>query len=1190
MSTCPSCGAPVTADQRFCVACGSALGSHCPSCGAATQPGSRFCGRCGTRLTVDEATAIPATGAATVPVAEVERRLVSVLFADLVGSTTAAEGQDPEEVREALTRYFEVANQVIGRYGGVVEKFIGDAVMAVWGTPTAHEDDAERAVRAALDMVDGVRAIDRPGGAGDAERAGAMELRAAVMTGDAAVTLGATGQGMVAGDLVNSASRLQAQADPGSVLVDDTTKQAADRAIAFEAAGERQLRGRTQPVETWRALRVVAERGGHGRAQGIEPPFVGREEELRLLKEQLHATGRDGRARLVTVIGAAGLGKSRLVWEFLKYIDGVTEEIFWHQGRSIAYGEGVAYWALGEMVRRRAGIVESEPDASARLKLSEVVQQFVRDGQEQAWVERNLAVLLGLGEALTGERDELFAAWRRFFERISQQGTTVLVFEDLHWADQGMLDFVESLLEWSRVHPILIVGLGRADLLERRPGWGTGGRASITLHLDAVDGPDMTDLVRGTVPGLPLEAVEAIAERSEGVPLFAVETIRMLVDEGRLVREGERFRLADPDVPFAVPPSLQALIAARLDGLDAPDRLLLQDASVLGRTFPTRALAAVHGIDDATVEAKLNALARKELVVRDSDPRSPEHDQFGFVHGLVRDVAYSRLSRRDRMARHLSAARYFEQLEDDELSGVVASHYLDAWRAAGDDEQGAVIADRARVALRAAAERAMALHANAAAVEWFEQSLAVTTDPAERAAILLRMTEPAEAALGVAEGMRYLREALAWYEAQGDVASTDGARIRLARALLMTLGPIEARELLEPVVERLVAGPPTIDAAAACNEYGRSYLFLSEYATGLRILDQGLVIAESLGARVIIAELLVSKMWALGFLGRPREAAALAMGGLDMAQRTGSVVTELRARMNASNWYVEEDPRRGLEIAATGVDLALSVGHGDWAAGLSGNASFAALVTGDWDRVIRYRDDLDNPHLTGPSRFAVHGWAWVVDAYRGGDASDVPSRPLSTPRIDAPSSQERGAVFVVSALVRFASGDLDEVAEPARRAYHEYPEVEPVIAMLQAARAAILRRDPEGIRAILDALPAQTGDRGAWLMTRRRLAEAAIGWIESGPGDAEEAYREAIATFRGWGLVVEVAFTELELLALGGDGLPDRDALRTDAVAILRGLGVKPLLERLGVLADDAAPPSPTRVDGVPVGVAAPRA
>ncbi len=1165
MGSCPACGIPVTPGLRFCVGCGTALGSRCPSCGAAIEEGMRFCGQCGARLVaLRGAPAADDAGSPTRGVTgEVERRLVSVLFADLVGSTATAEGLDPEEVREALTRYFEVAERVIGRYGGVVEKFIGDAVMAVWGTPTAHEDDAERAVRAALDMVDEVHAIDRPGSASDPDGGTGMRLRAAVMTGDAAVTLGAAGQGMVAGDLVNAASRLQALADPDTVLVDEATKQAADRAIAFETAGQRVLRGRAQPVSAWRALRVVAERGGHGRVQGIEPPFVGREEELRILKDQLHATGRDGRARLVTVIGAAGLGKSRLVWEFSKYADGVTEPIFWHVGRSIPYGDGVAYWALGEMVRRRVGIVESDPEPAARARLAAAVERFIPDAPERAWVERHLAVLLGFAGATTEERDELFAAWRRFFERIAEQGTTVLVFEDLHWADQGLLDFLESVLEWSRAHPILVVGLGRPELIERRPGWGMGGRAAITLHLEAVDDRGMSDMVRGTVPGLPLEAIEVIAARSEGIPLFAVETIRMLLDEGRLVREGERFRLVEPEVPFAMPPSLQALIAARLDALEPAHRSLLQDASVLGRTFGTRALTAVHGSDEPAVEAALAVLGRKELVVRDTDPGSPGRDQYAFTHSLVRDVAYGRLSRQDRMARHLAAARYFERLEDDELSGLVASHYLDAWRAAPEGEQAASLAGRARVALRAAAERAMTLHANAAAVEWFEQALAVTDDPAERAAILLRITEPAEAVLGVDAGVRYLREALAWYEQHGDVATTDRALIRLVRSHIMGWQPLEARRLIEPVLARLSGEEPTEIAASAYNEYARTFLFVGEYARALEALEAGLVIAESLGSRVMVAELMVSKSWALAGVHRPVEGSALAMGGLEIAEREGAIPTTLRARLNASNWYCADDPRRALDIASAGFDLAMRVGHGDWAATLASNAGAAAIATGDWDRIVAFRDALEGARLSAQSRLAVGGMAWAVEAFRGGTAADVLDQPDMSARVEGTATQERGGVLATTAHVRFAGGDLDGVAEPALRAFEEYPEYEGIAAVLVAAGAATLLRDAAGLRRVTS-LDLRGDAGGTWLRTRCELAEAALAWLEGRRDDAEQRYRDAIVLLRRMGLVAEVAFTQLELLALGGNDLADREDLAEEALGTLRRLGVRPLLERLG--------------------------
>jgi tetratricopeptide (TPR) repeat protein len=433
------------------------------------------------------------------------------------------------------------------------------------------------------------------------------------------------------------------------------------------------------------------------------------------------------------------------------------------------------------------------------------------------------------------------------------------------------------------------------------------------------------------------------------------------------------------------------------------------------------------------------------------------------------------------------------------------------------------------------------------------------------------MTEPAEAALGVAAGMRYLREAIGWYERQGDVASTDEAVIRLVRALNQALEPLEARRLITPVVERLAAGPAAIITAAAWNELARTHLFTGDYEEALGLLDRGLGIAERLGAYVTIAELLVSKSWALSGVGRPREAAAIVLGGLDMAERAGSFVTTIRARVNASNWYLEEDPRRALEIAAAGIELARSVGHAEWAAGLSSNASQGALTTGDWDRIVAWRDELDGPSVSTNARLSLHGWAWVVDAYRGVDPTDVYGRPLAMERVDSFATQERGAVHAIAALVRFAAGDLDHVLEPAMRAYREYPEVEGIIALLCAGRAAILRQDATELRLVLDEL-GEGGARGAWLATRLDIGRSALGWLEDGQGTAEPDYRDAIETFRTMGLHVEVALSQLELLALGGEGLPDHDVIRDQAVRYLQGLGVGPLLDRVTPAAAAATP------------------
>ena len=574
---CPTCGTTNDPGRKFCGECGTALATSCPSCGASNAPGVKFCGECGTDLRAPGAAA-PA-GRRDAPTAE--RRLVSILFADLVGFTPLSESRDAETVRDLLDRYFATATQIIDSYGGTIEKFIGDAVMAVWGAPTAFEDDAERAVRSALDLVAAVEALGHELGA-------ELQLRAGVLTGEAAVTLGATNQGMVAGDLVNTAARLQSVAPPGTVLVGDATYQAASEAIAFEPAGEQLLKGKAAPVPAYRALRVVARRGGSGRIEQLEAPFVGRAPELRMLKDFHIATGAERRPRLVSIIGQGGIGKSRLIWEFQKYLDGVTEVVYWHQGRSPAYGVGISFWALAEMVRGRIGITDEDDPAAARSRLSGALVEFVTDEAERRWMEPRLLQLLGIegGEgAEPSDRESLFAAWRLLFERIAEHGVVVLVFEDLQWADDGLLDFIDHVLDWSRERPIYIITSARPELLDRRRDWGAGRRNFTSLVLEPLTAEQMRELLAGLVPGLPAPVMERVLDRAEGIPLYAVETVRMLLADGLVTLDDGIYRPTGDLSDLSVPASLHALIASRLDNLDPADRSLLQAASVIGKTF-----------------------------------------------------------------------------------------------------------------------------------------------------------------------------------------------------------------------------------------------------------------------------------------------------------------------------------------------------------------------------------------------------------------------------------------------------------------------------------------------------------------------------------------------------------------------------------------------------------------------------
>ena len=665
---CAACGEATPAAGRFCIHCAAPLAQSCPECGAAVVPGARFCLNCAAPLAEGPAAASVSD---RVP-APSERRLVSVLFADLVGFTSMSERLDPEEVRELMGSYYDRCRSLIERYGGAVEKFIGDAVMAVWGSPVAREDDAERAVRAALSLT---AAVTRLG-----EEVGMPELRvrAGVLTGHAAVDVGSEHEGMVLGDTVNTASRLQSIAAPGTVLVDDVTRRASEAAIAYEEAGEHMVKGREQLVRAWTALRVVAGAGGARRSAGLEAPLVGRDRELAAIIEAGERSAREGRAGLVAVVGEAGAGKSRLLWEFFKALDGIEETRWWHQGRCLSYGEGVAYWALAEMVRARAGIAEEEPAAVAREKLRAAVAAHVPSERERRLVEPRLAHLLRLEERPEADRADLFSGWRLFFERMAEAEPVVLAFEDLQWADSGLLDFIDYLLEWSAEFPIFVIALGRTELRARRPGWEP-------ISLDPLSPLVVAEMLEGLVPGLPDSLVAEISARAEGIPLYAVETVRMLQDRGLLVAQGpairgQRRRLRARGARDA--PGARGLAAGRAlarGASAAPGRR--RAGTVLCR--PPRWPRSASGARPTWCRV-LDALVAKQVLSRDDDPRSPERGQYAFLQTLLRTVAYGTLARRTRKAKHLAAARYLRATWPGELidiAEVLASHDLAAIRA-----------------------------------------------------------------------------------------------------------------------------------------------------------------------------------------------------------------------------------------------------------------------------------------------------------------------------------------------------------------------------------------------------------------------------------------------------------------------------------------------------------------------------
>ncbi len=1091
---------------------------------------------------------------------------MTILFADLVGFTTMSEEQDPEAVRDLLSRYFEVAREVIEGYGGNVEKFIGDAVMAVWGAPVALEDDAERAVRAGLDLVARVTKIS----VADQH----LAMRVGILSGEAAVMPGRVGEGMVAGDIVNTASRLQAVAPPGVVLVGEATQQATRAAIAYESAGEQLLKGKQTPVPAWRALRVVARVGGEGREEGLEPPFVGRDEELRLLREQVHAAERENKLRVVAISGQAGIGKSRLVWELDKYLDGLAgpQLYYWLQGRSPAYGEGVAFWALGEMVRRRARIAEGEDEASTRDKLRATLDEFVPDAQERRWLEPALGALLGIDEANWAAREELFSAWRTFFERVADRGPTVLVFEDLQWADNGLLDFIEHLLEWSRERPMLVVTLARPELLERRPNFLMGYRALIALHLEPLGDEAMTNLLRGLAPGLGDVDLARIVERAEGVPLFAVETIRALADTGHLVRQGDAYVLVGQLPALDIPPTLRALIASRLDALEAEDRALLQDAAVLGLTFFVPALAALAERPPDEIATRMRDLAHKELVALEADPRSPERGQYRFRQGLIRETSYATLSKRERRARHLAAARYYETLDDDELAGVRATHYLEAFRAVPEGEEGAALAAQARVALRAAADRARRLHSPEQARTYFEQAMAVTFNEEDLNELRMRVALTAWASGDLAGAERYQRAALEWARANSGPDRVAQLAAVLGSWLLELSRIDEAMELLSGALKE--PGVPPLVRIELTGQLARGHLFRDEGEQALEATNRALAEAEKLDAPEESLQLIISKSWALSQLGRFREAAALLIGAKQMADDEDHLFARSRARFNLSSYSVIDDPHRGLQFGLEGI--AINRQFGFQYASMAGNAAGNAFVIGDLDEVLRLQ--ADTPDVKSALMASIHAYAAVAAALRADDERARAEMTLFEEQtVGSTSAQDLAQLRNIEAWLALAKGELDEAHRLAIESRDIYAGTGAQQAAVMAAHIDLLIGNAGGVAQDLEWL-GQHRLAARWLERSRRTIAAGLEALEGRTDEALPAYRRVIDEWRAEDLRLDLAFTLLERARLLGDIDASAAGGRDEAQQIFAAMGAPGLVERLeGASANrpSAVKPSP---------------
>jgi class 3 adenylate cyclase/tetratricopeptide (TPR) repeat protein len=991
----------------------------CPSCGKDNPPGFKFCGFCTAALDV------------TPPATAEERKVVSILFVDLVGFTSRSHDADPEDVKAALTPYHSLLKREIERFGGTVEKFIGDAVMAVFGAPVAHEDDAERAVRTALRITEAIAELNGDNAGLD------LSIRAAVNTGEGLVALGARpeqGEGLVTGDVVNTASRLQNTAPVNGVVVGEMTYRSTREFIDYDELQPVSVKGKPEPVAVWQALSAKS-RFGVDADIAPKTPFIGRDYELDALKGSFKRALRGSTIQLVTVVGEPGVGKSRLLSEFSSYIDEQQELVFWRQGRSLPYGEGITFWSLGEIVKAHAGILESDSSDQAGHKLREAVAAVVPEGSEQHWFLSRLGPLIGVEVSGGGspQKEESFTAWRRFLEAIAERRPLVLVFEDLHWADPSLLEFIEHLVDWVSGVPLFVVCTARPELYDKHPNWGGGKRNITIVSLSPLDDSETTQLISSLLSQavLPPEVHSALLERAGGNPLYAEEFVRMLSDHGILTQRGKVLTLVkDAEIP--VPESVQALIAARLDTLTPERKSLLHDASVAGKVFWSGAVAAIGGADLELVRHGLHELGSKELVRPSRISSMEDQEEYSFWHALIRDVCYGQIPRAARAQRHKAMAAWIESTAErhDDYAELLAHHYSTALELA----QAAGMADIPELKMQAhrflviAAERALKLNP-VNALNLYRQALELLDldDPATPKA--LHGAGTACMILGMLpEAETYLEQAIPGLSKQADRVA-EASALESQGLLLRNLGRSEeGRRLVERAVDLLEQEPPTEALSRAYRSLGFFQLAVDSFRDALASADRAISIAKSCGSDNCLGRGLDLRGTVRSDTGDP--------GGLDdlrealrLAEEGGDADVQVLAYNNlADRIWLRDGPAEGLRLNKKAHSLSRSFGyvHAAFWAQLGG--LFMLFELGDWGEVLAQSEEIAAWAEAHDATFVSSGAAFftaLVKYHRGdlGAARALEESFLSTFR-EVDDLEGLSPCLALAALIHAFSGDV----------------------------------------------------------------------------------------------------------------------------------------------------------------------